>query len=1130
MRIQAHYLAFALLVSCATGQPESGLDPNLFTRTTPVIGKDPRGLPFVVFPTDQIPSWVHVTVDGRAGIAWTPRVSERTAMLVPITAFSPDKNAVVTSLSAPQFDGVGTGEAGNVTWSETPYNGPVIIVPHVLERADLQTSWIRAVATAENGRLNDVDGVLPDQYLVIPQPPRGTACRFAIIGSAVEHAPSDCALLPGPIPAPTGITSFHAAPVFTRLGVDMATWKVGAQWVTGVPSARSVRGIALSPVAEPWTASSALASESAALGIRATQDGQPLVAAYWLTKSNETMEASLRISDLNAASGRSTWSEIQLTLNESALRPESALALARAAAIEDRLDEAQELASLAFTSAASLSAPASGLLAGSAAELLAVVFRRKGDHKLAFQWARTASESYGQVGDALRVARAEFIMAGISLENGDLAEAERLASNARSRFFHGGDVWHSALAEARLAEIQFREGKTAEAATMAGYASERFLEMGDTLAAARVAVTSNLITDNPAGIFEYFDAAAASGDRETAYEAASALALEKADVRRGLELIVALAAFDAFQVDPITEFRANQAWSNLCAISEALVTGLDAQTLETITTRCGQTPTDAAVASSPKLLDQAYEALRAGRLDEASAGAAAVAELSKADFTGAAQANILEASILWAKNQDGTPKIQEAIQRVENATAPALVARTLGQLASDTSSQGQWKAAAEVLGGAVAACARTGQIDERRTFAIQRVEALHAARDFASVIEASNQSRPWLANSGARGMASRLRLEALAVDASKRLGIVAPPSDALFAEAEPAVAQNAYIDFAELAYERRDNPGAQINLSQAQKLGSDVRIDVLKRLILASTDFPAAGADAMFLLNGGATRSDLFGLASAFAQTHDEFLKIESLANKLGETPEGQAARAELALRSGTLSQIATRTPSANETCILALSAAQNRPTGLDDLRRCAELGSARGIEADAILGLPVSHDLYRRQAQLVVELQPKQPLDEKKLKRLEDQVSKTREAGGEPLRKAFNEWISYEIATGRGADASKHVDDASTVVITHAPTAQADVERLRLQAMAAAGNWPTAFQHALRMMNEAVLDGNDGAELAYISARIALVVGAREVARPWLDLAASLVVKNPSLSRRIQDTAKLFLLPTTAK
>ena len=504
MRIKAHYLAFALLVSCATGQPESGLDPNLFTRTTPVIGKDPRGLPFVVFPTDQIPSWVHVTVDGRAGIAWTPRVSERTAMLVPITAFSPDKNAVVTSLSAPDFDGIGTGTAGNVVWSKTPYNGPVVIVPNVLQRADLQTSWIRAVATADNGRLNDVDGVLPEQYLVIPQPTHGTACRFAIIGAAVEHAPSSCSLLPGPISAPKGITSFHAAPVFTRLGVDMATWKVGDQWVTGVPSARTIRGVALSPVAEPWTAASAPASESAALGIQATQDGQPLVAAYWLTKSNGTPEASLRISDLNAAAGRSTWSEIQLTINESALHPESALALGRAAAIEDRLDQAQEMARLAYSSSSSLSAPTSGLLAGSAAELLAVVFRRKGDLKLALQWACTASESYGQIGDVLRVACAEFIMAGISLESGDLAEADRLASNARSRFFHGGDVWHSALAEARLAEIQFREGKTAEAATMAGYASERFLEMGDTLAAARVAVTANLISNNPQGIFEYF--------------------------------------------------------------------------------------------------------------------------------------------------------------------------------------------------------------------------------------------------------------------------------------------------------------------------------------------------------------------------------------------------------------------------------------------------------------------------------------------------------------------------------------------------------------------------------------------------------------------------------------------------
>jgi len=379
-------------------------------------------------------------------------------------------------------------------------------------------------------------------------------------------------------------------------------------------------------------------------------------------------------------------------------------------------------------------------------------------------------------------------------------------------------------------------------------------------------------------------------------------------------------------------------------------------------------------------------------------------------------------------------------------------------------------------------------------------------------------------------MASRLRLEALAVDASKRLGIVAPPSDALFAEAEPAIAQNAYIDFAELAFDRRDNTSAQAYLAQAQKLGSDVRIDVLKRLILAITDFPAAGADSMFLLNGGATRSDLFGLASAFAPTHDEFLKVEALAKKLGDTPEGRAAMGELALRTGTLAELSTRAPSTNETCILALSAAQNRPSGLDDLRLCADLASARGIEADAILGRPVSHDLYRRQAQLVVELQPKQPLDEKKLKKLEDQVSKTREAGGEPLRKAFNDWISYEISTGRGAEASKHVDDASTVVITHAPTAVADVERLRLQALAAAGNWPTAFQHALRTMNEVILDGNDGAELAYISARIALVVGAREVARPWLDLAASLVVKNPSLSRRIQDTAKLFLLPTTAK
>jgi len=379
-------------------------------------------------------------------------------------------------------------------------------------------------------------------------------------------------------------------------------------------------------------------------------------------------------------------------------------------------------------------------------------------------------------------------------------------------------------------------------------------------------------------------------------------------------------------------------------------------------------------------------------------------------------------------------------------------------------------------------------------------------------------------------MASRLKLEAYVTDASKRVGVAAPQSQTLFSEADPAVAQNAHIEFAEFAYQRRDNASAQQHLAEAQKHGSDVRIDVMKRLILAATDFPVAGADAMFLLNGGATRSELFALASAFAQTHDEFLKIEEMAKKLGDSREGQAAAAELALRKGTLARLSTHAPSASETCVMALSAAQNSPGGLDKLRRCADLNTARGVEADAILGVLVAHDLYRRQAQLVAELQPKEALDEKKLKRLEDKVSKTREAGGEPLRNAFKDWISYEIATGRGAEASKHVDDASTVVITHAPTAVADVESLRLQALAAAGHWPEAFQHALRTMNEVTLDGNDGAELAYISARIALVVGAREVARPWLDLAGSLVVKNPSLARRIQGTATLFLLPTIAK
>ncbi len=1130
MRIQAHYLAFALLVSCSTGRPESGLDPDLFNRTSPVIGEDPRGLPFVVFPTDQIPSWVHVAVDGRAGIAWTPRVGKRTAMLVPITEFSPRVDAVVTLLDSPQFSGIGTGSGGAVNWFDSAYNGPVVVVPQVLKRADLAATWVRAVATAKDGRLDDIDGLLPDQYLVIPQPSHSTPCRFAIIGDAVQNAPAGCNVLPAAISAPAGVTSFHAAPVFTRLGVDIATWKTGNTWVTAVPAARMIRGIPLSPVAEPWMAYSAEASESSGLGVQATQDGQPLIAAYWLTKSNATPEALLRISDLNAAAGRSTWSEIQLTINESGLQPESALALARAAAIDDRLDDAQDLAALAYSSAASLSAPASGLLAGSAAELLATTFRRKGDLKVAQQWARTATESYGQVGDALRVANAELMLAGLFLEAGDLDNAERLASNSRSRFFHGGDVWDSALVESRLAEIQDLADKTEDAATMAAYSSERFLALGDTLAAARVAVTRNLISENSDGNFEYFDAATASGDRETAFEAASALAQKKTDVRRASELIGALARFDGFQVDPVTELRANRAWKNLCAISEAVVGGLEPQELDTIRGRCGLTPTDAAVASYPQVLQQAYEALRQGRLDEASAGATAVAELSKDDFTGLTHAKILEASILWAKKEDGSNKIQEAIERVEAATDPALVARTLGQLASETAVQGQWTAAAALLGGAIATCARTGQIDERRVFAIQQVEALHSAGEFQNVIEASDRTRPWLVNSGARGMASRLRLEAFAVDASKRMGVAAPPSDILFTEAEPAVAQTAHIEFAEFAYQRRDTAAAQFHLSEAQKLGSDIRIDVLKRLILTATDFPAAGADAMFLLNGGATRSELFALATAFAQTQDEFLKVEALAKKLGDSREGQAAMAEVSLRRGTLVRLTTHAPTGSETCVLALSVAQNNAAGLIDLRRCADLGTARSAEAEAILGKPVSDDLYRRQALVVAELQPKQPLDEKKLQRLEDKVSKTREAGGEPLRAAFKDWISYEIATGRGAEASKHVDDASTVVITHAPTAVADVEMLRLRALAAAGSWPAAFQHALRTMNELQLDGNEGAEVAFTSARIALVVGAREVARTWLDLAASLVVKNPTLTRRIQDTATLFLLPTIAK
>jgi hypothetical protein len=197
-----------------------------------------------------------------------------------------------------------------------------------------------------------------------------------------------------------------------------------------------------------------------------------------------------------------------------------------------------------------------------------------------------------------------------------------------------------------------------------------------------------------------------------------------------------------------------------------------------------------------------------------------------------------------------------------------------------------------------------------------------------------------------------------------------------------------------------------------------------------------------------------------------------------------------------------------------------------DDAETCEASSSPSSLQLRAVWGDDLTHDLYKRQADLSREFRPvATEARATELTRREEAVTAARTKGGAALKKAFREWITYEMAIGRAADAVKHIDEASAMVLELAPDAQTEIALLRLNAMAAANQWGPAFQHGLRIMAEAKLEGNDGAELALTAARVALVVGAREVARSWLVTAADLVRKNPPLARRIQATAESFFL-----
>lgn len=1109
MRIRASLLGMALFASCASGQPETGLDPALYQNTQPVIGEDPRGLSFVVFPSTTVPTWVKITQDGRSHLAWMAQVDDRTAMLVPVSAFSPKKDAQIQPLSTPEFEGIGIGEGEQVRWTGPGYEGPVAVLPEQLSRTDLTNPWVVAVGTVKNNRLENVSGNLPGRYLVVPQPVHDAPCQFVVLDDLPLQV-NGCQKQPTSNVAWTrGATTFHAAPLFTRLNVDIAAWQLDDTYFTSVSTPVTVNGLPLAAVAEPWPVKAPGLLSAAATGQWAVQAGQPLIAAYWLTHASS--DHATRISDLYAAAGRGTWAQISLTVPRNGLTPETSLALARAALIEDRLEDAQAYAQLAFDESTRLYEPASGLVRGQAAGILALVAANQSRPELAAQWARKAAESYAEVGDDLRAASMELEAAGWWARAGDLAAAQKNASDARSRFFHGGAIWHSARAESRLAELTALQGDVQEASKLATYAVERFSALGDPIAATQAKLVQHFVAGERLAIEEYMNAGLASGDAVLARDAASLLTLLNLKVEESPNVVAALAKADHLDVDAVGRFRISQAWRAVCALGPALSPGDEAAAV--YARRCSRSPQDAAAATVDRVLLEGFEALNDRDIAAARRNLQAAQELAGNDPNAKRQTRVLEASIVRAAGEDVETFIARTAADMTATTEPALMARSLGQLATDAAEHGQNAVAVDFLDEAIIAATRAGQLDERRDHALFRIELLHQDRRYNDVIVAATQSQKWFESAGVRGISSLVRSSILAHDAARRLGQTPQP---LVLDTLPAdQAGAAHLQLAEHAYLRSDFVEAQTWIARAD---DSPQVTILRTLIQASQDFNSAGIQAIDLVKAGATHPDLVDLALARARTAEEFAELKGVLT----TPEGKALAA---LREGTQPETPTTQP-----CLAAWQRLQSGASmddrAFDDAEICEALSSPSSLQLRAMWGDDLTHDLYRRQAELSRDFRPvATEARATELTRREEAVTAARTKGGAALKKAFREWITYEMAIGRAADAVKHIDEASAMVLELAPDAQTEIALLRLNAMAAANQWGPAFQHGLRIMAEAKLEGNDGAELALTAARVALVVGAREVARSWLVTAADLVRKNPPLARRIQATAESFFL-----
>ncbi|MEZ4460383.1 MAG: hypothetical protein R3E66_11790 [bacterium] len=809
------------------------------------------------------------------------------------------------------------------------------------------------------------------------------------------------------------------------------------------------------------------------------------------------------------------------------MTPETALSLARVAAITDDLNKATELAYVAYEGARQMTGPASGLLAGRAADLMVVVATRQANAKLASEWAKTAAECYADVGDELRMATAELALAGLAYRNGDFATAIGAAGSARSRYFYGGDVWDSALVEYRLAEIHHAAGDASTANELSGYAVERFAEMNDSLAQTRASVVMTSIAGDRERVREYLSLATKTGDVQTAWEAASLLALDgpmaagdpARNVQDSLTLMTALAAFDGQSVDPIGAARADKAWAALCGGASAVSADGDASTQEVIRRRCGQQRSvDFVAAAWPSLVEQAYQHLQNRDVESAKKAAAALPPLVEGDAMGGIQLAVLDAAIKSELGQNPEDAIRAVVATVEKDMDPAIAGRTLAQIAAELIRFDQQKPAVPLLSGAIAAATQMGQMDDARAYTIQRIEVLHAIDDWAQVVASAAEARPLLETAGSRGQASRLHVASLQRDAAARAGQPLADPEGLFLDASDAVAEDARLEFAWRAYDRNDFAEAIAMASKLKATSNDA--SVLRVLLDAIQDLKGSQLKALGLIEGGQFHPDLFVIAAGAAPTAAQFDAVRRIAHEWANPDERTEAIAVVGRIDDTVDPnmvSALRRTDRNE-CLRALIDMQKGQTALRDCRTTTPLQ----LEIDAMRGKPVATALYQQRARLVQEWNPVTASDPRKIEKLELAVSKSREIGGKPLQTAFAAWISYLIATGQTADAVARLDEAAPMVLERAPESELEITLLRLNALGADGQWGPAYALALSAMNETTAAGDDLARLAILSAKVALVVGAREVARGWLSRPTT---RNPSLSTGIQDLAQRFLL-----